>query len=50
MKLSFETMKAEQKAKIYEELNRLKEEYSFWFQETADFKKEVRSFKTASEG
>ena len=47
IKLSFEDMLPEQKAKIYEELNRLKAEHSFKVHETMDFKEELKSLKTA---
>ena len=40
-------MLPEQKAKIYEELNRLKAEHSFKVHETMDFKEELKSLKTA---
>ena len=45
IKLSFEDMLPEQKQKIYEELDRLKTEYSFKVQETMDFKEELKSIK-----
>lgn len=47
IKLSLEHLLPEQKAKIYQELNRLKSEYSFKVHETMDFKEELKSFKTA---
>lgn len=47
VRLSFEDMTPEQKVTIYEELDRLKSEYSFKVQETLDFKKELKSFKTS---
>jgi hypothetical protein len=48
IKLSFEDLLPEQKAKIYGELDRLKAEYSFKVHETRDFKEEMSSYKTAS--
>ena len=48
VRLSFEDMTPEQKLTIYEELDRLKSEYSFKVQETLDFKKALKSFKTSS--
>ena len=48
IKLSFEDMLPDQKAKIYEELDRLKVEYSFKVQETMGFKEELKLIKTAS--
>ena len=48
IKLSFEDMLPEQKATIYQELDRLKAEYSFKVQETRDFKEEMMSYKTAN--
>jgi hypothetical protein len=48
IKLSFEDLLPEQKAKIYGELDRLKAEYSFKVQETMDFKEEMMSYKTAN--
>lgn len=47
IKLSFEDMLPDQKAKIYEELDRLKAEYSFKVLETMNFKEELKSLKTA---
>jgi hypothetical protein len=48
IKLSFEDLLPDQKAKIYEELDRLKAEYCFKVQETMDFKEEMMSYKTAN--
>ena len=48
VKLSFEDMLPEQKARIYEELDRLKAKFSFKVHETMDFKEELKSFKSAS--
>lgn len=50
IKLSFEDLPPERKAKIYQELDRLKSEYSFKVQETMSFKEELKSFKTANNG
>lgn len=46
LKLSFEDLNPEQKAKIYEQLEKLKSDFSFKINETIAFKNEMKALKT----